>query len=170
MYMKDDKYYFHQTPTELCKKLIDLTPLEQGDRVIEPFRGEGAFYNHFPEFVEKYWCELEDGVDYKDFIGEYDWVISNPPFKLIESNGKEKNAFFQLLLYFTSKAKKGIAFFGNDSCLSSLTPNRIRELNESGWFVHNIICTAIKKWRGRYYYIILKKEPCSFFQFIEGNY
>jgi DNA modification methylase len=38
---KDDVYYFHQTPCELCKKLISEVPLVEGDKVLEPFRGEG---------------------------------------------------------------------------------------------------------------------------------
>lgn len=76
--VKDETYYFHQTPEELCKKLIQLTPFEPNDRVYEPFRGEGNFYNHLPEYVVKQWSEIEDGRDFKDFNEEYDWVISNP--------------------------------------------------------------------------------------------
>ena len=40
---KDDAYYFHQTPETIAPKLIAEVPLEEGDRVLEPFRGEGSF-------------------------------------------------------------------------------------------------------------------------------
>jgi len=59
VYDKDEVYYFHQTPEELCIELIKHVPLIQGDRVLESFRGEGSFYNNFPDFVEKDWCEIK---------------------------------------------------------------------------------------------------------------
>jgi hypothetical protein len=167
--MKDDIYYFHQTPEKLCIELIKQIPLVEGDKVLEPFKGEGSFYNNLPKFVEKDWTEIEEGRDYKDYDKEIDWVISNPPFRLQEG-AKRENAFWTLLKYYTKRANKGIAFLGNDKCFATLTPKRLKELNESGWFIHSISCCAIKKWRGRYFWIILQKQPCEFYKFIEGNY
>jgi hypothetical protein len=43
--MADNTYLFHQTPKELARDLIPFVPLVEGDRVIEPFKGEGAFYD-----------------------------------------------------------------------------------------------------------------------------
>ena len=168
---KDDTYYFHQTPKELCKELIKLVHLEQGERVLEPFRGEGGFYDVFPDFVEKDWCEITEGRDYKDYNKEVDWVITNPPFQLNEqSTSKRENAFFKLLKYYTAIAKKGIAFLGNDYCFGTLTPKRLKELNASGWYIHNIVCCAVKKWRGRYFFIVFKKEPSDFYKFVDGSF
>ena len=166
--VKDDTYYFHQTPEELCKKLIQKIPLEDGDKVLEPFKGEGNFYNHLPDFVKKDWCEIEEGRDFQEYAEEFDWVISNPPFRL-EIGTKRENSFLKIIKYYTQRAKKGIAFLGNDYCFSTLTPKRLKEFNASGWFIHNIIVCSPKKWRGRYFFIIFKKEPCSFYQFIEGS-
>ena len=45
---KTEVYYFHQTPNELTKLLIPLVPLQDEDRVLEPFKGEGAFFKEFP--------------------------------------------------------------------------------------------------------------------------
>jgi type I restriction-modification system DNA methylase subunit len=166
---KNDIYYFHQTPVELCKELIKHVPIIAGDKVLEPFRGEGGFYNTFPDYVEKDWCEIVDGRNYKDYDKEFDWVISNPPFKL-EENEKRENAFYKLLKFYTGKANKGIAFLGNDYCFGTLTPNRLKDLNDSGWYIHNIICCGVKKWRGRYFFIILKKEYSDFYKYIHGNF
>ena len=169
--MKTEEYYFHQTPEELCKELIKEVPLVEGDRVLEPFRGEGHFYHNLPDFVEKDWCEIVDGRDYKDYTEEFDWIITNPPFKLEgEQTGKRVNSFYQLLQYYTHRAKKGIAFLGNDFCFSTLTPKRLKEMNESGLYIHKIVCSAIKKWRGRYFFIVFRKEPSPFYKFIEGNF
>jgi hypothetical protein len=166
---KDEAYYFHQTPFELCKKLISEVPLVEGDKVLEPFRGEGGFYNNLPEFVEKDWCEIVEGRDYKDYDKEIDWVISNPPFRL-QDGIKRENAFWKILNHYSLKVNKGIAFLGNDNCFATLTPKRLKELNERGLYIHSISCCAIKKWRGRYFWIIFKKEPCEFYRYIHGNY
>ena len=37
--------------------------------ILDPCRGEGAFYNNYPISCEKDWCELEEGKDfYKNYI------------------------------------------------------------------------------------------------------
>ena len=50
-YIKDETYYLHQTPNDLAKELIKKVPLIAGDKVVDTFRGEGAFYNNFPQLV-----------------------------------------------------------------------------------------------------------------------
>jgi hypothetical protein len=166
---KTDEYYFHQTPKALCEELIKHIDLSAGDKVFEPFRGEGSFYNSFPDFVEKDWTEITEGRDYNDYKGDIDWVITNPPFRL-DNGAKQENAFFRLLKYYTDKAKKGIAFLGNDSCFSTLTPKRLKELNEIGWYIHDVIVCNVKKWRGRYFFIIFKRSPSNFYKHIVGSF
>ena len=56
---KTEEYYFHQTPSELCKQLIKKVDIVSGDSILEPFRGEGAFYYNFPNDCIKYYCEIE---------------------------------------------------------------------------------------------------------------
>jgi DNA modification methylase len=166
---KDEQYYFHQTPESLCIKLIKHVPLVEGDIVLEPFKGEGNFYNNLPDYIEKEWTELTEGRDYKDYVSSVDWIVTNPPFKILE-NGKQVNAFYKLIKHYTTIARKGIAFLGNDNCFKSLTPPRMKELNELGWYIHNITTCNIKKWYGRYYFIIFKKEPSDFFKYICGSF
>ena len=166
---KDDIYYFHQTPSELAIQLLATVPLIPSDVLYEPFKGEGAFYNNFPPANVKKWTELVENKDYKDFNEEYDWVITNPPFRLQEGT-QRVNAFWLLLDYFTDRARKGVAFLVNDNCFSSLTPLRLAKLKEKGWYIHFIKVCAVKKWRGRYFFIVFKKEPSNFYGYISGNY
>jgi hypothetical protein len=166
---KTDVYYFHQTPKALCEELIKHIDLSAGDKVFEPFRGEGSFYNLFPDFVEKDWTEITEGRDYKEYTGEIDWVITNPPFRL--SDGvKRENAFFRLLKYYIGKANKGIAFLANDRCFATLTPKRLDEMKKTGWYIHDIIVCNVKKWRGRYFFIIFKRSPSNFYKHIVGSF
>jgi hypothetical protein len=167
--MDKDTYEFHQTPKELAKDLMAFVPLVAGDRVIEPFRGEGAFYDAFPTFVNKDWAELEQGRDYRELTAEYDWVITNPPFRL-DKDGKRVNSFWFLLDYYTQKAKKGIAFLGNDACFSTLTPRRQAILKERGWKMTKVVVCSIKKWRGRYFFFIIQKEGTAFMDYLPINY
>jgi len=166
---KDETYYFHQTPFALAKQLIDLTPLIEGDVVLEPFKGEGAFYNHLPDFVKKEWTEIEEGKDYKSFTGEVDWVISNPPFKLETTKGRV-SSFWTILKHYTSIAKKGICFLGNDYCFCTLTPKRMKELNDEGWYLNGYIICNIKAWRGRYFYMTFTKEKTNHISFLNGSF
>lgn len=162
-------YDLHQTPKDLAKDLIAFVSLMPGDRVVEPFKGEGAFYDSFPEYVEKDWAELEQGKDYKELTSEYDWVITNPPFRL-DIDGKRVNSFWFLLDYYTLRAKKGIAFLGNDTCFSTLTPRRQAILKERGWRMTKVVVCSVKKWRGRYFFFVLQKEGDGFMDFLTTNY
>jgi len=167
--MDETTYKFHQTPKECAKDLVAFVPLQEGDIVAEPFRGEGAFYDAFPDNVNKIWAELEKGIDYRTLTG-YDWVITNPPFRLEQEDGKRVNSFWYLLDYYSTRAKKGIAFLGNDCCFSTLTPRRQAILKERGWAITKVVVCSIKKWRGRYFFFILEKRPSEFMDYLLPTY
>lgn len=166
---KDATYYLHQTPADLARDLINSIPITPEDILYEPFRGEGAFYNAFPAANPSIWSEITEGRDYRDTVEPYDWVITNPPFKL-DTGGKQVNAFWYLVEYYIQRARKGIAFLANDSCFCTLTPRRMDILKERGWSITKITVCSVKKWRGRYFLIILQKTPSTFFASLPTNY
>lgn len=75
----NDKIY---TPLPIAKTIIDLFDLK--GKVLDGFRGGGAFYDQLPETVEKDWCEIDDGRDFFDYSEKVDWIISNPPYSILE--------------------------------------------------------------------------------------
>ena len=162
-------YLFHQTPVALAQTLLKRIPLEPNDILYEPFKGEGAFYDHFPEGHPKEWSEVEQGRDYRDHLGEYDWVITNPPFQMKEG-GKRVNSIWMLLDYFSERARKGIAFLCNDNLLSTLTPIRIKKLEHRGFAVESITVCNVKRWRGRYFFIVLRKGAVPCLTGLVGSY
>jgi hypothetical protein len=166
---KSDAYYFHQTPPECAKECIARVPMVAGDRVLEAFRGEGAFYDNLPDYVEKDWCEITQGRDFKDYDKEFDWIITNPPFRL-ETDGKRVNAFWFLLDYYTQRAKKGVAFLCNEVCLRTLTPLRLQVLKDRNWAITGLTTFNIKKWRGRYYLIVFELNKPSLLDFVVKNF
>lgn len=167
---KDDAYFLHQTPDSLGKDLVGFLPLVEGDTLYEPFKGEGAFYNHFPENTKKVWTEITEGRDCEDFSGNYDWVITNPPFQKPEGAGRI-NAWWYYLDKFSKVAKKGIAFLSNDRCFSTLTPRRVKILEERGFTLEKIRLCSVKKWRGRYYFLVfLRGSSSTLFSYSTKNY
>ena len=170
--VKDNFYYLEQTPKDLALDLIATLPIEVGDCLLEPFRGEGHFYEQFPEGCPKEWCEIEDGRDFKSGIWSLphvDWVITNPPFK-IDDGEKRVNSFYLSIDYFSRIAVKGMAFFGNERCISTLTPTRLKELASRGWYLSMLKIVSVKAWRGRYYWIVFSRNANSNIGFFEKNY
>lgn len=168
--MKDDSYFFHQTPPELAKDIISNITFDPDDIVLEPFAGENNFYNNIPEEITKYRSEIEDdGGDYKlfDYEGKKPSIIlSNPPFKL-----DGKNAFFDLVCYFSKiKSVKRIIFLCNDICFGSLTPIRMMKINEEGMFLQKITTCSVKIWRGRYRVLYFGREHNDAFDYYINTY
>jgi hypothetical protein len=167
--MKDETYYFHQTPKELCVELLKHVDIEENDLVWEPFKGEGGFYDSFPSNCRKIYTEIEEDKCYTSQRDKVDWIVSNPPFK-IDINGKNKCAFYYLTDYMLDYAEKGLAFLANDYCFSAFTPTRMKKINERGFYIDKVVVCSVKKWRGRYYFIVFKKKSNDFFKYVEGNF
>lgn len=167
---KTETYYFHQTPSALGKDLIGTLHLEPTDILFEPFKGEGAFFNHFPEANPKVWAEITEGKDFRSVQEPYDWVITNPPFRLEDTPGKRKNAIFEILEYFLERSRKGVAFLISDYGLGTLTPKRRKKIAESGWILSKIVMCQVKKWRGRYYFVVFTKTGSDVLSYLETSY
>ena len=162
-------YYFHQTPHKLAKDLISQIDFSEIKNVYEPFAGEGAFYKNFPENIPKFKSEIEECEDFKDFdikANNIDTVITNPPFKL-----DGKNAFFNLIMYFFSfDCINNVYFLCNDVCYGSLTPSRRKVMEDDGIYINEITTCAVKRWRGRYYFIKFSREKNDKFRYLLENY
>lgn len=162
---KDQTYYFHQTPEQLCKELVKHVPdLKTTDLVFEAFAGEGNWIRAFSPEQNIIQTEITNGTDFRSINLEethVDWVITNPPFRIDNDKGKRVNSFYYLCDYFAGKTNKGFAFLANDYCLSTLTPPRLKNLYEKkGVYIHKIVVCSVKKWRGRYFFIIFKNRCC----------
>lgn len=68
------------TPRHIAKRIIDELPIDMFDALLDPFKGDGAFYDQFPITMHSYWCEIKEGRDFFDFKTPVEWIISNPPY------------------------------------------------------------------------------------------
>jgi hypothetical protein len=48
-------------------------------RVLDPCKGDGAFYKHLPGAE---YCELQEGKDFFEYSASVDWIIGNPPYSV----------------------------------------------------------------------------------------
>lgn len=68
------------TPPELAERVIAHFADRMTGRILDPARGQGAFYNRFPAHFDRHWCEIAEGRDFLDWHQPVDWVMTNPPW------------------------------------------------------------------------------------------
>lgn len=49
-------------------------------RVLDPARGDGAFWRHMPGAD---WCEIREGRDFYAYGSPVDWIVTNPPYNIL---------------------------------------------------------------------------------------
>jgi len=140
----------HYTSESMAKDLISLTPFEKGDIVLDSCSGRNkVWYNNLPDYVEKMECEIEDGCNFFDWNRKVDWTIGNPPFSLGWEFVKKSVAV----------SRKGIAYLGNHNFINSLfVPKRMEWLKYCGFTISNVHIVMDKRWYGRYYFIVFRKD------------
>lgn len=68
------------TPRDLAKRLYN--GLSPSGLILEPARGDGAFYDLMPE-NSRDWCEIREDRDFLKYDKRVDWIITNPPWSLM---------------------------------------------------------------------------------------
>ena len=149
-----------QTPVSLCSHIVGLFQWQAGEVVLEPARGDGGFYNVLPACVVRQYCEYREGLDFFDFEGEVDTVITNPPFK-----ERGQNLVIPFLDKSLRVARKRVIFLINHNAFLSLTPVRLRGWRELGWGVAKLKVFSVKKWFGRYYLVVFERRGDSVLEF-----
>lgn len=158
---------FHYTPRELARELIQSVNILPTDTLLEPFAGNGAFYDQFPAENEKDWCEIERGKDFFTYDKTCDIIITNPPFFTIP---ERKPILFPCLEKCFEVAQKKVCVLVATKCLTSFTPLRLNRIAEKGWNItHTKVCN-IKEWHGRYYFITFEKNKEPTWSFITKSY
>lgn len=137
-----DKFY---TPIALAIELIKLVPLTQNDIVLDPCLGKGAFYNNFPSYVEKKYCEIDLGIDFFTYNEKVDWCISNPPYSLIDK-------------WFAKSCKICRKGFGYLIGLDNYTAKRMEDCNTSKFYLTKLHMFKVYKWFGMSCFVLFEKN------------
>ena len=177
------------TPDDSAQRLMDwVNPqIPQGDSILEPFKGNGAFYDKILDSNPKFYCEIDDGIDFFDYDKKHDWAISNPPFRVmvrgedttlnykstrtlkkalnLPDGWVRLNAFVPIINRTMEICDKGFFYLINHKLWSTLTVKRLRGWSENGWVISAIMVIEIKKWYGRYYMIKFEKNSKSLLEY-----
>lgn len=133
----NDRFY---TPESLVRMhLAKFIPdAFEGLTIYEPFAGKGAYLSLFPEYFPK--CnyastEIDEGTDFFEYAGKCDIIITNAPFSIL-------NRVFERMYELKPQI---ISMVLNQH---AVTPCRIREANQYGYFVADYHLTRVDKWFG----------------------
>jgi len=119
----NDKVY---TPDVLADKIVSFFH-PYGQSVLEPCRGGGAFINALAKNgVNAEWCEIDDGVDFFDYSGRVDWIITNPPYSI-----------FRDFLIKSMEVANNVVFLASINAF--FFKARLRDIREHKFGFHTII-------------------------------
>jgi hypothetical protein len=121
------------TPPALAKRIV--THFAPSGLVLDPCRGDGAFFNAFPKTCSRDWCEINKGRDFFTYDNHVDWIVTNHPWSLTR----------EWLV-------KCMEVADNVVLLSTLThfvtKRRLRDIKERGFGLVEFLCvpTPPKPW------------------------
>ena len=148
------------TPKELAINCINSFNLKTNDIVLDPFFGNGIFFNNYPDYVIKQFCEIEPPFckDFFEYNEKVDWIISNPPFSMLT----------KVLEHTVKITTKG---FGYILPAYALSQKRLRILKENNFAVTGISYFYVTKWFGfPVIFIKVEKNKKTIFLFESKNY
>ena len=145
------------TPLDLAKICIDMTPLKKGDIVLDPFMGEGAFYNQYPSFVNKKWCEIEKKRDFFKYNKKVDWCVSNPPYSKMQ----------EVFEHSMKICNKGFGFLIG---VINMTPMRMKLMEENGFSITHMHLCQVTGWFGKSLYFIAEKNKPAIMSYDATSY
>jgi hypothetical protein len=68
------------TPDWVAKDMVEY--FKPTGKILEPCFGDGVFIRYLPKGTE--WCEIDKGRDFFAWNEQVDWMISNPPYSLMD--------------------------------------------------------------------------------------
>ena len=114
------------TPPELAAAVIGHFAGRMTGMVLDPARGQGAFYDRFPTHLERDWCEITEGRDFLDWREPVDWVMTNPPWSRLRDFSRHAMRIAPSIVWLAP--------------LTNLTTRaRLRDLDEAGFGIAELV-------------------------------
>ncbi len=88
------------TRPEVAKEMVSHFPLS--GRVLDPCRGDGAFWNLIDGAD---YCEIQEGKDFFEYEAQVDWIIGNPPYSVYSAWLTHSMKVADNIVYFIPLAK-----------------------------------------------------------------
>lgn len=146
---RDKRYTVKEyTPESCVKTLLALMPIDKNDYVLDAGSGINKVWFKNIDTTRKDEVEIDEGKDFYNFTDKVDWVVGNPPFTELVGFIKHSAEISQ----------KGFAFLTNHARINQITPKRLGDLEEKGFYLSRIHIMSIKAWFGRYYFLVFTKN------------
>ncbi len=145
---KNPNIQTHYTPESLAKYCLNLVDYNENDFLLDVGAGHNmVWYNNF-NTKNRDWVEIEKGKDFFNYTKKVDWCLGNPPYK---------NLYDYMLKSFDI-SRKGVGFLVAIDGINRLTPKRLDEIKEKGFYLTKISIVSCSKWFGRYFFIQFEKD------------
>lgn len=151
--LNKDKDIVMTTPL-MAKHLVSLINFNDGDIVVDPCVGKGAFYNELPKNVTREWFEINSGKDYLNSELLCDITLSNPPFV-------PRKLFWEFHKKAMATTNREIWWLINFHSLNVFTQKRLDFMLDSNWFINRMHVVSDKRWYGRYAWVQFTHDRSS---------
>lgn len=131
------------TPAPVAKLMIDLCDIKPNDKVLDPSKGGGVFYNNLGECIKDY-CEITEDKDFFKYDKPVDIIIGNPPYSL-----------------WTKWLEHTIKLNPNKFCyifgVYNLTPPRLQIIFDAGYIVSKFHLCKVDWWFSPSFIVVFEK-------------
>ena len=135
------------TPKPVALKMIEFCEIKEGDKVLDPSKGGGVFYDNLPKNCIKSYCEITENKDFFDETIKYDLIIGNPPYSLLSKWIEQTMKLTDKFCY----------IFG----IMNLTDTRLHYIINKGYGITKIHLLKIDWWFGHQYILLFEKNKQS---------
>jgi len=131
------------TPKPVAKLMIDLCDIKADDKVLDPSRGGGVFYDNLGDCIKDY-CEITEDKDFFKYDKEVDIIIGNPPYSL-----------------WTKWLQHTIKLNPNKFCyifgVYNFTPPRLQIIFDAGYIVSKFHLCKVDWWFSPSFIVVFEK-------------
>ena len=114
------------TPAPLAGAIIAHYTDRFDGSILDPARGQGAFFGQFPRHLDRHWCELTDGRDFLRWAEPVDWIMTNPPWSRLRDFTRHAMTLAQNIVWLVP-------------IVNLTTKARLRDLDEHGFGVAELL-------------------------------
>lgn len=140
------------TPKNLAIKHINMINSSEDDIWLDAFAGKKIYYNNYPKCKNKYWCEIQDKIDFFEFNKKIDIICTNPPYSIID----------KVLQKSVSLNPRIISYLIG---VNNFTAKRLEFMNNNGYGLTNLHMCKIFKWFGMSYILVFEKNKKNIMTF-----
>ena len=130
------------TPKLVAELMINLCDIKVDDKVLDPSRGGGIFYDNLPP-CQKDYCEIAEDKDFFEYKNKVDLIIGNPPYSM----------WSKWLEHTVKICDKFCYIFG----VYNFTPARLRTIFDAGFIITKFHLCKVDWWFSPSFIVLFEK-------------